>query len=39
MYLKELDQSFLNRGPWIDFRGSVNLDAKKIITLFSVTSN
>ena len=27
----------LNLGPWIDFRGSVNLDGKKIKTLFPLT--
>jgi hypothetical protein len=26
------------RGPWIDLRGSVNLDGKKITILFSLTS-
>jgi hypothetical protein len=27
------------KDPWIDFRGTVNLDGKKITTLFSLNYN
>jgi len=33
-YFKAGIFNLVSNGPWIDFRGSVNLDGEKITTLF-----
>jgi len=39
VYCLSLSKRYLAWGPWIDFRGSVNLNGEKVRTLFALASN